>query len=89
MLLELWYCPCRDTEALDTSLGNTVSMFISCLANVLGSIIVVLAVTPAVLFAIIPLAYIYRRAQVSFLLEEKDVKLCHLPFKGFKYLKFA
>lgn len=58
--------PCRDTEALDTSLGNTVSTFISCLANVVGSLLVVMFVTPAVLFAVIPLGILYRQVQVSF-----------------------
>ena len=55
----------RDTEALDTSLGNTVSTFISCLANVIGSLLVVMFVTPAVLFAVIPLGILYRQVQVS------------------------
>ncbi len=55
---------CRDTEALDSSLGNTVSMFVTCLASVMGSIAVVLVVTPAVLFAVIPLAIVYRQVQV-------------------------
>jgi len=58
----LW--PRRDTEALDSSLGNTVSMFVTCLASVVGSIAVVLVVTPAVLFAVIPLAFVYRQVQV-------------------------
>ena len=55
----------RDTEALDTSLGNTVSTFISCLANVIGSLLVVMFVTPAVLFAVVPLGILYRQVQVS------------------------
>ena len=67
----------RDTEALDTSLGNTVSIFISCLANVVGSLLVVLFVTPAVLFAVIPLGILYRQVQVSHLSVEAGFALGH------------
>ena len=57
-------CLCRDTEALDTSLGNTVSSFLTCAVSVLGAMLVVLAVTPGVLFAVIPLSIAYRYVQV-------------------------
>lgn len=56
---------CRDTEALDTTLTNAVSSFLTCLVSVVGAMLVVLAVTPAVLFAVVPLSLAYRYIQVS------------------------
>lgn len=61
--VSLLHC-CRDTEALDTSLGNTVSSFLTCAVSVAGALLVVLAVTPAVLFAVVPLFLAYRYVQV-------------------------
>jgi ABC-type multidrug transport system fused ATPase/permease subunit len=54
----------RDIEALDVNLGEVVLSCTDCLVAVLGSILVVLFVTPGVLLALVPLFFLYWRVQV-------------------------
>lgn len=55
----------RDVEALDVKLGDVVLSFTNCLVAVLGSILVVMFVTPGVLLALVPLFFLYWRVQVG------------------------
>lgn len=55
----------RDVEALDVKLGDVVLSCSNCLVAVLGSMLVVMFVTPGVLLALIPLFFLYWRVQVS------------------------
>ena len=57
----------RDTESVDTSVSYSVQSFMTCSISVFGAIIVVTAVTPAIIVAVAALSIVYYRVQVQFL----------------------
>ncbi|KAK9797814.1 hypothetical protein WJX73_000524 [Symbiochloris irregularis] len=64
----------RDTEALDTNLGQTTSSFLMCASNVMFSLIVVCSITPAMIFAFVPVGLIYNRVQSLFIASSRELK---------------
>jgi ATP-binding cassette subfamily C (CFTR/MRP) protein 1 len=55
----------KDTEAVDVSLASSVSSFLNCAVSVVWSLAVVVAVSPGVALAVVPLAWAYARVQVG------------------------
>ena len=64
----------KDTEALDTSLGNTVQSALTCAASSAFAIAVVLGTTPATVVALVPLAWAYTRVQAAYIAASREVK---------------
>eukprot|EP00884_Botryococcus_braunii_P017606 jgi/Botrbrau1/4529/Bobra.60_2s0019.2 len=64
----------RDVEALDVKLGDVVISCTNCLVAVLGSILVVMFVTPGVLLALIPLFFLYWRVQTAYITASRELK---------------
>ena len=50
---------------MDTSVSYSVQSFMTCSISVFGAIIVVTAVTPAIMFAIVALSLVYYQVQVG------------------------
>eukprot|EP00887_Chlorella_sp_A99_P003460 scaffold7.g3460.t1 len=64
----------RDTEAVDTSIAGSVNSFLNCFVSVLWSLVVVVAVTPAILLAIVPLTLAYARIQARYIATSRELK---------------
>ncbi len=56
----------KDTESVDTSVSYSVQSFMTCSISVFGAILVVTAVTPAIMVAVAVLSIVYYRIQVTF-----------------------
>ena len=54
----------KDTEALDTQMGQAVNSALACLVGVVLSVIAVAVVSPYVIIAMVPLSYLYYRVHV-------------------------
>jgi len=64
----------KDTESVDTSIASTLNSFISCVVTVIGSVLVILVVTPAVTFFLAPLMYLYYSIQTVFISTNRELK---------------
>ena len=64
----------KDTESVDTLLQSSVSSFLNCAVSVAWSIVVVLAVSPGVALAILPLAFVYTSIQKRYIATSRELK---------------
>ncbi|KAK9823545.1 hypothetical protein WJX72_003616 [[Myrmecia] bisecta] len=64
----------KDMEAVDISLAQSVQSFIMCATSVTGAIVVVLVVTPFIIFAIVPLSLLYRQVQLRYIQTSRELK---------------
>eukprot|EP00210_Caulerpa_lentillifera_P002714 g2594.t1 len=63
-----------DTEAMDSEVASTLSMAMSCILNVVFSLIVVTVVTKVVIVAIVLLAVVYYRVQKRYITSTRELK---------------
>lgn len=64
----------KDTESVDTSIQSSVASFLNCAVSVLWSLIVVVAVSPAVALALIPLTLAYSAVQKRYIATSRELK---------------
>ena len=64
----------KDTESIDTQIASTLNSFISCVVTVIGSVAVILVVTPAVSVFLAPLLYLYYSIQTIFIAANRELK---------------
>ncbi|GAB4815546.1 hypothetical protein N2152v2_002592 [Parachlorella kessleri] len=64
----------KDTEAVDTQIGSSVFSFLNCAVSVLWSLVVVVAVSPAIMGAIVPLAASYYWVQARYIQTSRELK---------------
>ena len=64
----------KDTEAVDTMLGEIVQSALTCAVNVAFAMAVVAGVTPAVVLLAVPLAFAYLQVQASYMAASREVK---------------
>lgn len=64
----------RDIEAVDTTLQASVSSFLNCSVSVLWSLIVVVAVSPGIAAAFIPMAWLYQWIQKKYISTSRELK---------------
>jgi len=64
----------KDTEFVDTAIYQSVSSFLSCAVSVLWSLVVVLAVSPGVAVALIPLSWAYSAVQKRYIATSRELK---------------
>ena len=64
----------KDTESVDTSIASSMNSFISCVVTVIGSVVVILVVTPAVSVFLAPLMYLYYSIQTVFISANRELK---------------
>ncbi|KAL4446696.1 hypothetical protein ABPG77_007940 [Micractinium sp. CCAP 211/92] len=64
----------KDTESVDVALQSSVSSFLNCAISVLWSLIVVVAVSPGILAAILPLTLSYYYIQTRYIRSSREIK---------------
>ena len=64
----------KDTEAVDSSIQSSVASFLNCAVSVLWSLVIVIAVSPWVALALIPLGIAYTFVQNRFLATSRELK---------------
>jgi ABC-type multidrug transport system fused ATPase/permease subunit len=64
----------KDTEAVDTSIQSSVSSFLNCAVSVLWAMVVVIAVSPGVALAMVPLAAAYSAVQKRYIATSRELK---------------
>ena len=60
--------------AVDTKVPQALGSFLNCLVNVLGSLILIVGVTPSVVCAIVPLWCIYELVRRRYVATVREVK---------------
>ncbi|KAL4518770.1 hypothetical protein Ndes2437B_g00851 [Nannochloris sp. 'desiccata'] len=64
----------KDTESVDTSIQSSVASFLNCAVSVLWSLVVVIAVSPGVAVALIPLGWAYSAVQKRYIATSRELK---------------
>ena len=64
----------RDTEAVDTAIQSSVSSFLNCAVSVLWSLVVVVAVSPAIAATLVPLSLAYWVIQKRYIATSRELK---------------
>jgi ATP-binding cassette subfamily C (CFTR/MRP) protein 1 len=64
----------KDTESVDTSIQSSVASFLNCAVSVLWSLVVVIAVSPGVALALIPLGWAYSAVQKRYIATSRELK---------------
>ncbi|WPT17490.1 Multidrug resistance-associated protein 1 [Picochlorum sp. SENEW3] len=64
----------KDVEAVDTSLQASVSSFLNCTVSVFWSLIVVVAVSPTIALAFVPIAFAYASIQKRYIATSRELK---------------
>ncbi|KAL6768590.1 hypothetical protein ACKKBF_B11340 [Auxenochlorella protothecoides x Auxenochlorella symbiontica] len=64
----------RDTEAVDVQLPDSVRSFTSCAVSVLWCLVLVVAVSPAIMAMLVPLALAYLWVQARFIATSREIK---------------
>ncbi|PSC76242.1 multidrug resistance-associated 1 isoform X1 [Micractinium conductrix] len=64
----------KDTESVDMELQSSVSSFLNCAVSVVWSLVVVVAVSPGILAAILPLSVSYYFIQTRYIRSSREIK---------------
>ncbi|PRW33949.1 ABC transporter isoform A [Chlorella sorokiniana] len=64
----------KDTESVDVALQSSVSSFLNCAVSVLWSLVVIVAVSPGIVAAILPLSLSYYYIQTRYIRSSREIK---------------